>query len=367
MTWHFDWITDWDEIWSEPFLARWREWMRVSPTAHVFFHPTLVRVWVDTYMPLRRMEPRFLVATNEGCTAFLPMVLWRRNWKNAFQRLLIPVGYSDYDYHDPIISGKVSDCDWDQFWDAYCHELAQYDLRREYDVVELPGIREMYISQDGSWSSEESCPFIDLSSYKNLQDFLAMLSTKHRYNLRRRRRLLESEGAVTFKVLGPADIAESQRDLREMLAHHSRRWPNAYKAPNFHTNLIQDGVAEGLVHFSKLCLNGKAISWRMGFTYRDRRYSYMPAYDIEYERFSPGQLHLLLCIGEAIGRRLTVFDQLRGEETYKAGWTNQVERLCTLRIAGDSLGSRLRNIATDQVKPALARVAYRQRRRSIHD
>jgi hypothetical protein len=367
MTWRFDWLTSWDEIWSESFVAQWHEWMRESPTSHVFFHPTLARVWVDTYLGLRRMEPQFLVAKNDNCTAFLPMVLWCKNWKNAFQRTLIPVGYADYDYHDPIVSGKISDSDWDGFWNSFEAELSCHRLGTEYDLVVMLGIRKSPSLPGAGWLPEESCPFIDLSQFGDLAGFLETLSAKHRYNLRRRRRLLESEGPVTFEVLGPGDKARAQCDLLDMLDHHSRRWPDAYKAPNLHKNLIENGISEGLVHFSKLCLGGKAISWRVGFTYGDRFYSYMPAYDAAYERFSPGQLHLLLTIGEAIERKLSMFDQLRGEESYKAAWANRVVQLYSLRIAGDSFGSRVRNMAADQLKPGLAKLVRRRRKRTLYE
>jgi len=366
MSWQFDWLTSWDEIWSEPFVARWHEWMKTSPTAHVFFHPTLVRVWVDTYLPLRRMEPRFLVATNGGCTVFLPMVLWRRNWKNAFQRLLIPVGYSDYDYHDPIVVGETDSRFWPQFWDVFHRELSSRYQGRLYDIIELTGIKEVHIAGDVNWSQDDVCPFIDLSPFNSGEEFLGTLSSKHRYNLLRRQRQLQSNGSVSFEVCGPSHEDKSRCELSSLLDHHSRRWPKAYKARGLHNNLVQSGIPEGLVHFSVFSLNGTAISWRIGFIFRERFYSYMPAYNAEYEHFSPGQLHLLLCISDAIGRRLKVFDHLRGKENYKAGWTNRVDHLYSLSIRGNAFGSSLRNLAAGQIRPALGRVLGRCGKGGVH-
>lgn len=353
MTWRFDWITSWDEIWADDFVAQWHEWMAESPTAHVFFHPTLARVWVDTYMPLRRIEPRFLVATEGDCTVFLPMVLWRKNWNNAFQRVIVPVGYSDYDYHDPIVVASKGRFDWGDFWDALCRELVTSTRHKEYDLVNVPGIKREHTDCERRWSRNELCPFIDLSAYVCLDDFVASLNKKLRYNLRRYRKHLDSCGTVSFEVFSPSDSEGIRKALGRMLFHHSSRWPRAYKAPSFHDKLLRYGMKDGLVHFSKLCLDGTPISWRVGFVFRDRFYSYMPAYDVQYESFSPGRLHLLFCVGDAIRLNLRVYDQLRGTESYKAGWTNQVERLYRLRFENSALSSRLRNVAADHIKPML--------------
>jgi hypothetical protein len=103
--WKFHWLTRWEEIWDEGFVRQWQAWLDESPSAHVFFHPAMVKAWMETYLPLRDLLPCFLIAESAAHIVFFPLVFWRRNWKNAFQKLLIPVGYSDYDYHDPIVVG----------------------------------------------------------------------------------------------------------------------------------------------------------------------------------------------------------------------------------------------------------------------
>jgi len=62
MSWKFHWLTKWDEIWHEDFVSQWQRWLDESPSAHVFYHPALVRAWIETYLPLRDIRPCFLVA-----------------------------------------------------------------------------------------------------------------------------------------------------------------------------------------------------------------------------------------------------------------------------------------------------------------
>ena len=66
----FKWITEWDEIWSDAFVSQWNEWLKVSENAHVFFHPTMVKVWINTYLPIRNLQPLFCIATYDDTTVF---------------------------------------------------------------------------------------------------------------------------------------------------------------------------------------------------------------------------------------------------------------------------------------------------------
>lgn len=100
----FEWITDGETIWSDEFLSQWNSWMKHSIDAHVFFHPAMLRAWVDTYMPIRNLRRLFCIARDEGTTIFLPLALWQKNLKKVLIRTIVPVGHSDFYYHDPIVS-----------------------------------------------------------------------------------------------------------------------------------------------------------------------------------------------------------------------------------------------------------------------
>ena len=99
----FEWITDWDTIYSQKFQEKWLKLHQKAFNSHVFFHPALCTAWIDTYRPIRNLQPLFCIAKQEHTTIFLPLVLWKKNWKNAFQKIVISVGYSDFDYHDALI------------------------------------------------------------------------------------------------------------------------------------------------------------------------------------------------------------------------------------------------------------------------
>jgi CelD/BcsL family acetyltransferase involved in cellulose biosynthesis len=323
----FKWITDWDTIWSDDFLNQWLGWMEASENAHVFFHPAMVRAWVDTYMPIRDIRPMFCIVTQGETTIFLPLVLWHKNWKNAFVRSIVPVGYADFDYHDPIVSGDTL-ISWELFWNEFFKEV-ESTWGNDFDTIETDGIRKNSIGSSINWQEGEVCPYIDLSPFSSGDEFLQSLKKNLRQDTKRRVRRMEESGECKFEVFDPDELEAALKTLPDLLHHHTLRWPNAYKAPNFHENLVRALLPAGLLHFSRIILNGKTISWRIGFMYRSKYYSYMPAFDIEYNQFSPGKVHLFYCIEDAIKRDILIYDQLRGAELYKNEWTQTVDAVWT--------------------------------------
>jgi CelD/BcsL family acetyltransferase involved in cellulose biosynthesis len=329
----FEWITDWETIWSEKFQSQWLDWMDRADNAHVFFHPAMAKAWVDTYMPLRDICPLFCIATQGENIIFLPLVLWKKNWKNAFEKAIVPVGYSDYDYHYPIVVGN---CDWQVFWETFFEEV-ETRWRKSFDTITIDGIRKNVIGLSQQWKEIEVCPYIDLSTFSDSDAFLQSLKKNLRQDTKRRVRRLEENDDVTFQVFTENELAQALQTLPDLLDHHIQRWPNAYKAPHFHENLIKALLPKGLLHFSRICVGTKTISWRIGFIYKSRYYSYMPAFDIEYSQYSPGKVHLFYCIDDIITRKLNIYDQLRGAELYKSEWTGTVDSVWIFNKSKDNL------------------------------
>ncbi len=323
MNWQFHIIQSWDDIWSDKHLAQWQNHLNQSPNAHVFFHPALVRAWVETYLPLRNLTPLFVWAQHDsGCTAFLPLVLWKKNWRNAWMKSIVPAGYSDFDYHDPVFS-TIPDSP-NNFWNELMNELRS---SISWDEIQIDGLHDS--CQPVSWhmTGEEPCPYISLTGFQSIDDYLATRSKKMRYNLKRQRKKAEETAELSFHDYSAQDIPEALAELPLMLSLHAQRWPNAYKAPQFHNNLISEGLKNHILHFSKLSFNDQPASWRIGFYFKDRYYSYMPTINPQFFQFGPGKIHLLHCIQFAIDHRLTVYDQLRGSELYKSEWTQEADTI----------------------------------------
>lgn len=340
MNWTFHITEHWEEIWNEDYQKKWLDLLNASPNSHVFFHPSLVKAWVETYIPLRKISPVFIWGEYGNNKVFFPLILWHKNWKNAFLKVIVPAGYSDFDYHDPIFREIPDEKSITQFWNDLVIILGRY----KYDKIILDGLHEEYIHTNNFKTiSYEPCPFLSLSNFRTLEEFRSCLKTKLRQDINRRIRKLDEAGSVEYIIYDKGDLSRAVKVLPDMLRIHAQRWPNAYKAPDFHKNLIIHGINSGLVHFSQINLDGVPISWRIGFIFKDCYYSYMPTINPDYQRFSPGKLHLVFCIGQAIEKNLKTYDQLRGSELYKSEWTDRFCNIYNIECNSPHISSTIKN------------------------
>ena len=126
------------------------------------------------------------------------------------------------------------------------------------------------------------------------------------------------------------------------LEEHRHRWPNAYKAPLFHRHLIEQGLIDGLVHFSSLNIDNQPIAWHLGFSYRKRFYYYMPAGNNIFANYSPVKIHLYYLIKWSIEQEYKLYDHLKGDENYKTGWSNGYQYVNSLTKRSEKLTTSLK-------------------------
>lgn len=341
--WH--WITSWDEALSDRTMKLWLDFYNQSGHASVFHHPAMGMAWLESYRHLRDITPWFCYAETEYMKLFFPLVVWRRNWKNVFQKLIIPVGHSDFDYLDPIVLGEIPPHLTNKLFNTLTRTMIS---ATGADEVVLSGIRvNTLFCQKQLHHKTETCPQLHLSTFDDFQAFQRSLRTSLRGDLNRQQRRLATRGEVSLKIYSSQETDEILTQLPFLLTNHKQRYPKSYQAPGFHETLIRRALDVGFLHFSVLKLDDQPISWHLGFCERNVFYYYLPATHPEYLHFSPGKIHLLLLNKWAIENKVEVFDHLRGEENYKNGWTDSAQPLFQLKISNSALISRFRNYCVD--------------------
>lgn len=312
----------------------WLDHLMKAEVSHVFYHPQLMKAWMDTYRPLRDLTPITIVATNsDGNKALLPLVLWKHNWKQGWVRSIVPVGYSDYDYHDPLFMRKPSEAELETFWTELLCFLKPYKA----DEVALNDMRTEVTGGAGGWKEGDICPNKNLEGMATEEDLLAFFSTNQRGDIRRQMRRLGEMGELTMREYASAD--EVPEELwTQFMESHRRKWPNAYKAPGFHRRLLDSCSADGPVHFSALMVGDTAVAWHLGFEFRGVYYYYMPCGNADYQRQSPVKVHLYHLMARAIRKGCQNFDHLRGDEAYKDGWSDGFTHVCSLKEEYPSVG-----------------------------
>ena len=335
-----EWITDWERIFCPEFQDRWRRLLKEAAAPHVFFSPELVEAWVTTYRPLRQISPQFLWIESDEGTLFWPLVLWRQNWKNAFCNRLIAVGYSDFDYAEPICSGNREK--------LLQGALEVISTRTDYDQVDIAGLRE----NPSLEKEEQFCPVCRLDSYLDGEDFLKKAKKSLREDVRRQFNRTKERGELSLRS---CSLQEAIEELPVFLNAHRQRWPHAYKAPHFHENILRMGMPSGTVRFDCLTLNGQSIAWHLGYHFDRRFYYYMPATDMDFQKLSPGKLLLYKLVERAIAEGDLIFDHLRGDENYKSGWTNEIRALWKFHECRNSFAGHIKFFWLDKVKPFFSR------------
>lgn len=356
--WQFNWITDWDEVWSREHIDEWYLLLhQAADHAHVFATPTLVRAWVVAASKHMQISPLFLWAeSSDGVKAFLPLIRVDKGIKDAFESLIQPVGLAEFDYHDPVFSSILTDREFKDFAKCFYAEVENRWLK-SVDRFILNGIRNQNLTRDSA-SPIDVAPIMDIRGISSGDDLLGRVKASLRGDIRRQIRRLEKAGNLSFKVLKPSDVELALKILPELLEQHAARWPNSYRMPGFHEHLIRESLPEAILHLSELHLDDEVISRHLGFVYQERFYWYLPVYNPAYQGFSPGKLHLFFCMCDAIRLQCSTFDFLRGDEAYKDPWKTGKELLYEIRLDGNRPGNDLRKTWTERMKPRLQRMLF---------
>lgn len=335
--WEFAYITDYENAFGDKTFKLWRSLKQ----DHVFNSPELIRTWIDCFTKIHKIDILWILGSHpDGNKSLWPLVIWHRNWKNAFMRVLMPAGGGDFDYHSPMFMNPLNEEGKNEYFSDLIEALKK---RGNFDELVFSGIPDKMLPSDcGKWIKDDICPYMDLTVFQNEEDLLKFFKTNLRKNLQRRWRRLSELGTVElvdFKTWKDASL-----EFDAYMSAHAARWPNAYVVHGFHKALLTDEMLAGPVSFTALRVGDQTVAWHLGFEDNDCFYYYRSAVNPDFYLYSPGNLHLWQLVKRAIDRGLKVYDHLRGEELYKDGWSNGVQYVNSLHVNGPGFGSKLRRL-----------------------
>ncbi len=326
MVWSFEWACDWNEILHRDYLARWLSLSQgdVGNPASPFFHPEVVMAWVEGMGGQDRVQPFFLMARSDsGGSAFLPLARLKTGWKQGWVRRLRPAGDRFFDYHDPCFANARSD-EMDMFWQELLPRLQGLE-GDWHDELDLPRIRFAHARNDTNWQLSDKSPFVKLDAYADFDAYLRSRPKSLRGDARRQIRRLSETGEVAYRVHDHDSLGEVLDWIPELEREREAKYPGARLPSGYLARLAHGMSPNSPVHCSSITLDGKSISWHIGFCWQGVMYWYVPIYDAAFSAWSPGKIHLYFAIEDAYRTGVHTFDFLRGQETYKAGWTDSEE------------------------------------------
>jgi len=225
-----------------------------------------------------------------------------------FHDFIIPQGKEAAFY--PILEDYLTSQPWQQL---YFPSLSHTSPTLEY----LPQMAERQ-----GWKcqveQEDVSPTLILP--EDWDTYLSGLRKKDRHELRRKFRRLEgAEGFEPKVYTNPEDVANKLGAFFDLM-RQSREEKHRFLTPERESFFRAMAVAlaeVGVLGLWFLEQNGTPVSSALCFDYCGRRLLYNSGFDPAFAELSVGLLLKATCIQDAIERKLTSFEFLRGDEPYK--------------------------------------------------
>ena len=152
------------------------------------------------------------------------------------------------------------------------------------------------------------------------EDYLALLKTKDRHELRRKLRRLEQTQSVNYSTIVEKDLLPLAMDTFFKLFQLSNTEKANFmtdKKRAFFTTMVSSLAEQGNIRLSFLEISGVRAGTTLCFDYNNDIYLYNSAYDPAYSSLSVSLLLKVFNIRDAVENGKKRFDFLSGDEPYK--------------------------------------------------
>ena len=206
----------------------------------------------------------------------------------------------------------------DYLEEAACSQLRLFSLSEESPTLTLLPEAARSRGCDVDIVQQEVCPGRQLP--EEWEEYVAGLSKKHRHELRRKlRRLDTAEGVRWYSLTQPEEVEAAMDDFLELLAM-SRQDKAEFLTPQrekFFRSLASSLSREGLLSLFFMEIQGSRVASAMTFDYGGSRLLYNSGFNPEFGYYSVGLLLKALSVKCAIEDGKSYYDFLRGNERYK--------------------------------------------------
>jgi len=161
---------------------------------------------------------------------------------------------------------------------------------------------------------------LELDLPSTWDEYLAILATKQRHEVRRKLRRLSEAGKVEHRCVEVSREVGDYLDIFLKLFSLSRDEKASFMNPkmeSFFRSLAKAMAEIGLLRLGIIQLDKVPAAMTMGFDYNDSHYLYNSAYDPQFNYLSVGLLCKVLCLKESIEKGRKKWDFLKGGEPYK--------------------------------------------------
>lgn len=319
----------------------WEELQAASAPSNVFLTFEWALAWWRHLGAGRRLRV-ILERDEHGPRAILPLVegpLWRRG---PFRRLqLLGTGLSDR--LDWMLRGEPGP--------SVERSLLRLLARPvSWDALELRDVPEGSCTVDALPTAcarlglrcevgpDSESPFLPIES--DWETFFASrFGRERRQQIRRKERRLAGRSPV-FNVIdsapdGGATALERLRAVRQHASYRGEERASIFNSEAkraFFAEVAESFSRRGWLRAAVLDIDGQPAAFRFSFEYAGTYFDYYHGFDQGFDALSPGQVLLAHTMEECFRRGLREVDFLRGDEPWKAVWTDRRRKHVRIRV-----------------------------------
>ncbi len=337
---------------SDAFCQARDDWHQLFQTAKC--SPFLSWEWMSTWFEhFGEGRTAFLITAcrNDRVIGLLPMFCSNDAFLGITKKKLSLMGEGvggadqldlicDPAYYDEAFTAIVrflldrKDCDLIRF-DSLSSESRGIDHLRDTSYLGEKGLSRFSTVTTGV------CPQIDLSSgWESV-----LTNGKRAANFKRRLNKIEKRPDFDFRTV--VSESEASSAFERFLKLHQKRWERSggseltghTRLIGFQRDLVKRMAEAGLVRFDEIWLDGECRSSVYGLDDGHTFYYYNSGYDLDYADLSVGLVLIGLSIKSAVERGNTLYDFLRGDETYKFDWANQSVEIVNVSLGRNSIST----------------------------
>jgi CelD/BcsL family acetyltransferase involved in cellulose biosynthesis len=307
----------------EDLKPEWNDLLHRSASDHVFSTWEWQSTWWTTY----QAGELWVVACRDDSGHLIGLAPWFIEHNDQGEYVVRSIGCVDVtDYVDVLVEPK--------HMQIVFTALAQHllDRRSAYDRVNLCNIPEASPTSEQFGTIlqahgfevdvvlQEVCPVIELPG--TFEDYLGTLDKKQRHEIRRKVRKAESEANISWYIVGPEHNLdeEIERFLGLMSASQYQKAAFLENENNvrFFKAIVHKTFEQGWLQMSFLYVDESVAAAYINFDYQNHILVYNSGLNPNvHGHLSPGIVLLAYNIEHAIETGHTIFDFLRGNETYK--------------------------------------------------
>ena len=305
--------------------------------------------WLSTWWRKLGRGDLFVLGARQGGELIGALPLTRTRYRHLpfYQLRFLGAPHSDY---QAVIaaSDERAACQraFLQFLSENCEEWDFCDLadlpRRDAEAWAATAPASLDVVQE----HHRFCPAIALQG--SWDQYLSSLSKNTRTNLGRRQRQIEKTFKTELETVRAGDVRPAMRELFEL---HNRRWKErrfsgggafaSAAVQAFHLEVAQSFAEKEILRLHRLRLDGVTRAAFYCFGMNGRVYYYLSGFDLEFSKYSLGNVMMGYAVKQAFSEGAKSFELLRGDETYKFSWGASESETKRLLVGHHALRSRL--------------------------